>query len=610
MSTSNAASPPARAVVPVWLRNGWGVAAGVAVIYVLVYIAATRYGWGGEAYQKPISDLAFLPLSLFGTVAAGRIAANPELDPGLRRAWLLLGLAIFTQFLGDLIWFYLEVILKLPVEEANYTLADAVYPWFYPIAVLGLISLPNAPLRRSERLRFALDLSIVVIAAWMVVWYFIISPAAEAAERDRLTQIVLAMYPIGDLVVLGGIVALLFRRPDASTRSALLLFLVGLLFFVFTDLINARANLAGTYESGGWIDVGWVVAYLFFALAALRQPYLSRGSSAERWSLRLLDGLSLVLPFVAIGLGYSLLIYVAGTELTPGARVQGLFVGAGLLTLAVVGRQVVALRENRRLNAELTAFSAELEQRVEERTLQLRESQDALFDSQKLASMGALAAEIVHEVGNPLNSIIAASESLEAVRAEGEPLDPESLNVYLPIISRSAWHAARIIQTLRNYSRGGAPELVPQNPAELVQDVLLLMRHQLQQWADVRVVTDFESGLPKVVCDRNQMAQVIINLLTNARDALPQGGAITVRARREADGAVIEVADTGIGLAPESIEKIFEPFYTTKDIGKGSGLGLSIVARIVRAHGGQIEVQSEGPGRGTIFTITLPTVQP
>jgi signal transduction histidine kinase len=609
VSTERAAQPPRQAIFPVWLRSGWGAAACVAGVYVLLYVAATNYGWGGEAYQRPISDLAFLPLSLFASLAAWTVAANRHLDPRLRRAWLILGLAIFTQFIGDLIWFYLEVPLRLPVEDWDYTPADFVYPWFYPLAVAGLLSLPNAPLGRSERVRFGLDLSIVMIAAWMVVWHFVIGPVAADAESGLAAQIVIAIYLIGDLAVLGGVVSILFRRPDAATRSALVLFLFGLVSFVVADLVNAYAALTSTYESGGWIDVGWVTAYLFFALAAIRQPYLSRGSVTERVSLRLLEGLSFALPFAAIALGYGLVIYAAAASLPGGSGVQGLFAGAGLLTLAVLGRQAVALRENVRLNAELRAFSAELEQRVEERTRQLHESQEALFASQKLASMGALAAEVVHEVGNPLNAIIAASESLEASLSENGAVEADELKEYLPMISRAGWDAARIMQTLRTYSRG-APELVPQNLSEVAQDVFLLMRHPLRMWDGVKVETDFAPGLPPVMCDRNQMAQVIINLLNNARDAMTEGGTITVRTRRANGGVALEVADTGVGLAPEDIQKIFEPFYTTKDIGKGSGLGLSIVARVVRAHNGRIEVRSDGPGKGAMFTITLPLVGP
>ncbi len=99
---------------------------------------------------------------------------------------------------------------------------------------------------------------------------------------------------------------------------------------------------------------------------------------------------------------------------------------------------------------------------------------------------------------------------------------------------------------------------------------------------------------------------MLINLLNNARDAMPQGGVITLRTRQTAAGAVIEVADQGLGIPPDSLSKVFDPFYTTKEIGKGSGLGLSIVAGIVRAHNGTVEAHSEGPERGTTFTITLP----
>jgi signal transduction histidine kinase len=594
-------------LIPIWLRNRWGLAAGTAGAYVLLYIAWTYFRWGGEAYAALISDLAFLPLSAFGALAAWRVAADRRLDRGLRRAWLLLGLAVFSQFLGDLIWFWLEGVRQLPVADWNYTPADFVYPWFYPLAVWGLLRLPNAPLRRNERLRFALDLATVLIAAWMVIWYFVVSPAAESAERDLPTQIVVALYPIGDLVVLGGSIAILFRRPDASTRSALVLFLVGLLCFVVTDLANAYVSLAGAYASGGWLDVGWVAAYFFFALAALRQPFLSRGSPTEQWSLHVLGVLSVVLPFAAILLGYGLLIYVAGFGSAAGARVRGLFVGAGLLTLALLGRQALALRENTRLNAELAAFSLELGQRVEDRTRALHRTREALYASQKMAGMGALAAEVVHEVGNPLNSIIAAGESLEHLLADGAPVDAESLNLYLPIITRNAWHAARIMQTLRTYSRGSAPELAPHNLADVVKDVLFLLRHQLEGWTDVRLIPEFEPGLPPVVCDRNQMAQVIINLLSNARDAMPGGGTITLRVRRAPNhGVALEVEDTGVGLDPESLQKIFDPFYTTKDVGKGSGLGLAIVSRIVRAHDGVVRAHSDGPGRGATFVVTLP----
>ncbi|MEK7277769.1 MAG: histidine kinase dimerization/phospho-acceptor domain-containing protein, partial [Chloroflexota bacterium] len=292
------------------------------------------------------------------------------------------------------------------------------------------------------------------------------------------SQVIDAAYPSGDRGVMGGVLSLLWRggRADAATRSALLILLSGLALFVTADLIYAYTAIMGTYAGGGWVDIGWVIAYLLFGFAALRQPYTRAPADSGRRSARLLDRLSILLPFAAIAFGYGLMILIASGGFTTGPRLQGLFVGAGLLTAFVLGRQMIALRENARLNAELRALSSDLERRVVQRTLQLQDTQQALFVSQKLASVGTLAAGVVHEVSNPLNTILAAAESLEMKIGGG--IGPDELNktltLYLPIITRAGEQAARIVQALRTYSRGSAPELAPQDLSEVLQDALLL----------------------------------------------------------------------------------------------------------------------------------------
>jgi two-component system NtrC family sensor kinase len=132
------------------------------------------------------------------------------------------------------------------------------------------------------------------------------------------------------------------------------------------------------------------------------------------------------------------------------------------------------------------------------------------------------------------------------------------------------------------------------------------MDYQVQRWESIFFVTELAPDLPKILCDRNQIAQVIINLLNNAHDAMPEGGTLTLRTRRAPGGAALEVIDTGEGIAPEIADKLFDPFFTTKPIGQGSGLGLAIVSGIVRAHNGTLTVHSDGPGHGASFTVTLP----
>ena len=357
-------------LIPVWLMNRRGLACGAIGVYILFYSAWTRFHWGAtESFRlistwtvdrnfSLISDLAYQPVSLFATLVAWRIARNSTFNASLRRAWFILGLAVAAQTLGDTIWFYLEVILG---QQPFPSTADIFYISFYPLALIGLLSLPSAPMSTSERLRVWLDLAVIMITAWMAIWFFIISPTAAQYENGRLDQILAAAYPVGDLVLLGGIFTLLFRGAEGAVRSMLLLYLTGLLLNVTGDLAYAYTSLNGTYVSGGWMDVTWIIAYWFFALAAVRQEY-DTASSPGGLSARIFARSSLVLPLLAIGLGYGLLILVARTGFSGNNAVQGLFVGAGLLTFFVVGRQVMALHDNQRLNGELNQHILQLDE--------------------------------------------------------------------------------------------------------------------------------------------------------------------------------------------------------------------------------------------------------
>ena len=356
--------------IPVWLRNRRGTACVVLGLYIFWYIAWTQFHWGAtetfrlipgwdvERNFALISDLAYVPVSIFATIVAWRIARNPGFDSGLRRAWFILGLAVAAQTLGDIAWFYLEVISG---QQPFPSIADFLYIAFYPLALFGLLSLPSAPIRSAERFRILLDLAIIMVTAWMAIWFFIISPTAAQYENGRIDQILAAAYPVGDLVILGGVAALIFRSTEGAVRSMLLLYLTGLLLNVAGDLAYAYASLQGTYVSGGWMDVSWIIAYWFFGLAAVRQEYLKE-SSAGSLSAKVFSRASLILPLTAIALGYGMLIWVASSTSSANSATQGLFAGAGLLTFFVVGRQVVSVLDNRRLNSELNQHLRELDQ--------------------------------------------------------------------------------------------------------------------------------------------------------------------------------------------------------------------------------------------------------
>jgi len=587
-----------------WLRNRWGIVGGIAILYTILYALWTYFQWGNSKFNPLIANLAFFPITFFTLIASWRVYVDKALDSRIRRAWFLFSLSVFLQIIGDVVAFYEDTILQLNIP---YFLSDIFYLAFYPFVLWGLLTLPGVSLDRKGWLRFALDLFLVMIAAWMMVWYFIIVPAVNI-QNDLIAPLIAASYPVSNLVVLGGVISLLSRgrRQNTMVRPSLLIFLAGLLCFVAANLLDTYFTVRDVETRGTWIGVGWLMAYIFFALAAIRQRSPLSTSYADSLVSQLLDILPMVLPFAAIGMGYGLVIFVARSNLTfDNSDVRGVFFGAALLTVFVVARQIITLRDNLHLNDELREFSLTLEQRVEQRTQELQQSQEALLASEKMAIIGTLAAGVAHEISNPLSAIITSSEHLES-ELQANHLNLETLGDYLPVITRSAAHAMHIAQALRNQSRGYLPELVPQKISDVLNESLMLMDGQIKRWNRVKVVREIDPDLPLVKCDRNQIAQVVFNLLNNARDAMPEGGMVKLRVVRDGDHVRIEVSDQGVGIPAETLHNLFTTFFTTKPIGKGTGLGLSIVKAIVLDHKGSIDVKSEGAGKGATFVVTLP----
>ena len=255
----------------------------------------------------------------------------------------------------------------------------------------------------------------------------------------------------------------------------------------------------------------------------------------------------------------------------------------------------------RRARDELTAWGETLEAQVEDRTRDLRLAQDQIARAEKLSSLGILAAGVAHELNSPLTGILTFSHLLLQDAPAGSRQQDD-----LQLIVNETQRCAAIIRQLLEFAREGQPEHRLNNILEVVQRALALVEHQAL-FHHVRVITEFEDQLPVICCDSNKMQQVFLNLLINAAEAMPAGGTITIRASTTPDGSsvVLEFADTGSGIAPEHLGRVFDPFFTSKEVGRGTGLGLSVSYGIVHRHHGEITVQSE-LGQGTTITITLP----
>jgi signal transduction histidine kinase len=226
-----------------------------------------------------------------------------------------------------------------------------------------------------------------------------------------------------------------------------------------------------------------------------------------------------------------------------------------------------------------------------------------LWQAEKLTTMGELASSIAHELNNPLATVSLRVESLIA-QTIGDDLRRRELE----IIGQEVERMGNLVSNLLQFSRRSQQQISTVNVCDEIEKTLELIHYHLRKH-NIAVAREFKPEGPLIHADRQQLRQLFLNLFTNASDAMPEGGTLTIRVTRrpEEKQICIEIADTGVGIPPEILPKILEPFYTTKPEGKGTGLGLAICRRIAQAHNGTLNITSEGgPGNGTRVCITLP----
>jgi signal transduction histidine kinase len=254
----------------------------------------------------------------------------------------------------------------------------------------------------------------------------------------------------------------------------------------------------------------------------------------------------------------------------------------------------------RRTSEERERTLVELQTKTEE----LRATTQQLWQAARLAGVGELAASIAHELNNPLGTVSLRIENLLAKT----PLDDPRRKL-MEVIDGEIERMAGLVANLLQFSRAGRDQVSTVDVREEINRTLELVSHHLRK-RRVKVSTEFADKLPTIHADRQQLRQVLLNLFTNAADAMPEGGQLAPRARpAELPGGVaaveIEVADTGTGIATELLPRVFDPFFTTKEEGKGTGLGLAICKRIVAQHHGTLGIESE-VGQGTTVRVKLP----
>jgi two-component system, NtrC family, sensor kinase len=258
------------------------------------------------------------------------------------------------------------------------------------------------------------------------------------------------------------------------------------------------------------------------------------------------------------------------------------------------------MTENLKLaNENLIQWGKTLEKRVEERTKELQGMQDYLLQSEKLRSLGKMAAGVAHEINNPLTSILINTHlMLEKLEKRHEFYENLSL------IAEETARCTQIVKGLLEFARQNPPQKTYTNVNDIIEKTTQLLENQAS-FQNVRIVRDLDPSLPAIKLDRNKIQQVFWNLLLNACEAMPKGGQLTLSDSLSVDKKWIEVrvADSGVGIPKENVNRLFDPFFTTKS--SGTGLGLAVTYGIIQQHDGKIEIKSE-VGRGTVFILSFP----
>jgi two-component system NtrC family sensor kinase len=260
------------------------------------------------------------------------------------------------------------------------------------------------------------------------------------------------------------------------------------------------------------------------------------------------------------------------------------------------------------MTAEVAGVQAHIEEQVRRKTAELERIHKTLLSSEKMASIGKLAATVAHEINNPLFGILTyARLVLRELRKHDIP-GRDELAGQLETIERESKRCGELVKSLLTFGRQAPSHREPNDLNTVVRHALALVRHKLEL-QNIELQENLSPDLPPVECDANQMQQVLIVLLVNASEAMPKGGRVEVSTAFDpaSEEISVRVKDTGSGIPEDVLPRIFDPFFTTKEDQNRTGLGLAVAHSIVEQHAGEISVRSTA-GEGTEFIVALPVV--
>jgi signal transduction histidine kinase/CheY-like chemotaxis protein len=523
--------------------------------------------------------------------------------PERRRFWLIVCAAQAAEAVG--VALYYRHVLKTGSPPTPGSINDPFFVGFYVLFAVALIMLLR---KRGSSRAAVLDAALLAVAGAVPTVLILIEPYIAASGLPFLGKAAQIVSALGD-VVLAAVFLRLVSAGGRRSPASLLLF-AAVPSFLASDVIWNWLTLLGNYGPGSWGDAGWLLAFIFTGAASLH-PSMVGLEEAERIGLD--DDERVRQP--TLGRLY-LLVLGAALLVSPGLHLAENLLGRtfgslpvvgllGALALLVLVRVAGTVRESERLGLEVAEQN--------ERLLQLDRMKDELRQAQKMEAIGRLAGGVAHDFNNML---LAISGYGALALAEIEP-EQGRVRHALEQVETAAGRAAALTSQLLSFSRQQVlrPQVLDIN--SLMNGLTDMLRPLLGSTIELQV--DLHPRAGSIEADPGQIEQVITNLVVNSRDAMPGGGRITI-ATAPADPTTIpatlapghylalSVTDTGEGMDEETLSRALDPFFTTKEQGKGTGLGLATVHGIVTQSGGQIRIDSR-PGGGTEIAIFLPCAE-
>ncbi|WLT30023.1 sensor histidine kinase [Geothrix sp. PMB-07] len=538
-----------------------------------------------------------LGLNLLNTLAFFQASAQAlgraRREPMARRGWQVLSAGLFAQSVNQA-WATIHM-MRLGNPPPFPSWADLFSLLSLTLIASALLAWPLASASGSERLRKGMDGLGAAMSAFFIGWYFALGPLFRRPETLPLDRWTMASFFIGNATILGTC-AYLGARRASRFRGPLGWITLGFTISLLQIVFQVPLALVGQYRLGDPLDLMVLLAAVFMLLAPLAPVALEPGPPPGE-EIQDRSPVALILPMLpaATALAFVLasLVWAPARLDTPVLAMATLMAGLGLF------RGLLALRDLQRL-------SASLETRVGERTRDLEIMQEAMLRTERMNAMAVLGAGMAHDLNNALATVRACAELALTRLEEGRPPAAKDLDHILVAADQSAALTRRLMM----YGR------VEDDQAShlCLRDELAHMETILRMLIGRHISLRLELGgspMP-ILGSRSQIEQIFVNLVANARDAMPQGGTITLRLSRAISRgkplARVEVQDTGMGMTPEVQAQIFNPFFTTKGPGRGTGLGLASVRQLMQELGGSLSVASQ-PGTGTTFMLRLPLVE-